>query len=119
MNEVDRTLTTPSNTGGQGANQALEDVYMLSLLMIAIRDGAADWETSLKWWQQVLQERVAKVIELAGEIRTRRMPGWTGEGAGNLDGSWLYSVSIDEMVKQWVKQQSLIPEFRVKNVRSG
>ena len=78
---------------------------MLSLLMVATRDNKVDWETALEWWQRVRQERVAKVIEFAGEIRKRRMPGWTGEGAATLDGKWLYGVDITSMVQEWVQSR--------------
>lgn len=77
---------------------------MLVLLMTATREKRVTWGDSLKWWQEVRQARVAKVIEFAGEIRRRRMPGWTGDGAASLDGDWLYGVDLAGIVEEWLQR---------------
>ena len=91
--------------GGQGANQALEDVHMLALLMAAVRDEQLDWQASLQMWQQTREGRVAKVKELAAEIRARRNPGWTGEGTAKLTSSWLFNVDLPGVVEQWIMNE--------------
>lgn len=94
-------------TGGQGANQALEDVHMLSLLIEAARDKpGVDWKSALQWWQQVRQERVSNVVKIADEIRKRRLPGWTGEGAEAIDSSWLFNVDIPNLVQGWLSKET-------------
>ncbi len=85
----------------QGANQALEDVHMLSLLQGNFEDDKIKWKAALEWWRHVRQERVGKLIEIANEIRRRRDPGWTGEGASTIDTRWLFDVDIPNMVRSW------------------
>ena len=92
-------------TGGQGANQALEDVYTLSLLLVDVRDGRVDWESSVRWWQHMRQERVDKVIDIATEIRRRRKPGWNGQNVASIDSTWLFGIDIRQTVQAWVEQQ--------------
>ncbi|CAL5873018.1 uncharacterized protein PFLUO_LOCUS7287 [Penicillium psychrofluorescens] len=93
-------------TGGQGLNQGLEDVLSLSLILAAIRKKKVQLRNSLDWWQDMRQQRIDRVIELAREISARRRPGWTGENAESIDSSWLFNVDIPQIVKKWEQDQS-------------
>ena len=92
-------------TGGQGANQALEDAYSLCILLTAVRDHRVNWEPSVRWWHSMRQERVDKVIEVATEIRRRRQPGWNGQNVASMDSSWLLGMDVLQTVQAWIDQQ--------------
>ncbi|KAF4953291.1 hypothetical protein FSARC_12431 [Fusarium sarcochroum] len=92
-------------TAGQGVNQAFEDVYTFAgvLGQLKQKDGQG-LSDALDRWQKGRQERVDKVIELNGEINKRRLPKETGVVTKPFDLDWLYSVDLDEAVKQFVAE---------------
>lgn len=90
---------------GQGVNQAFEDVHSLALLVAATNEGTVGWKPALEWWQQYRQARIDRVNGLTDEMNKRRMPGWSGEGAENIDSSWLFGVDVDGDVREWVERR--------------
>ncbi|KAK3671807.1 hypothetical protein LTR78_008352 [Recurvomyces mirabilis] len=94
----DAAHATPP-AAGQGINQGFEDVHSLSLL-IAARKSHDQWVTYLDRWQSFRSERVERVSDLTNQMTKRRVPGWTGEGAGSIDSAWLFEIDIErEMSK--------------------
>ena len=59
----------------------------------------------MQWWQQMRQQRIDQVNQIAAEIRTRRMPGWDGEGAASIDSGWLFRLDLEEAVNHWLEAQ--------------
>lgn len=100
-------------TGGQGANQSIEDVHSLSILLSAVRANKVNLREGLDWWQKMRQSRVDGVNQIAGEIRKRRMPGWTGEGAATIDSGWLFNIDVSKAVNVWVEAQQPVGNERV------
>ncbi|KAM0295920.1 hypothetical protein ACHAPM_010636 [Fusarium culmorum] len=92
-------------SAGQGVNQAFEDVYTFAGVLGQLKEnngkGLSD---TLDRWQKGRQERVDKIIELNNEINKRRMPKVDGVEVETkpFDVDWLYSVDLDEAVKQFV-----------------
>lgn len=118
-------------SSGQGVNQALEDVYTLTLLLTSIAGGStkanghtlSDTKTTpqadrildaLRFWQRMRQKRVDTVTEWAtNSTNVQRLPeaerkklvaeGKIKEGkAGEGDDmSWLYQPQIEEEIRTW------------------
>ncbi|KAM0550708.1 hypothetical protein ACHAPJ_008773 [Fusarium lateritium] len=92
-------------TAGQGVNQAFEDVYTFAGVLGQLKQknghGLSD---ALGRWQKGRQERVDKVIELNAEINKRRLPKETEVETKPFDLDWLYSVDLDDAVKQFVAE---------------
>ena len=93
--------------GGQGANQALEDAYSLSVLIAKGVHASAYWTGALHSWQRMRQDRVDTVVGVAKEIKERRMPGWTGGNVASIDSTWLLSENILGSTEKLLKQFSL------------
>ena len=60
-------------SAGQGVNQAVEDSYMLALVLSKISH-QIPMARALEFWQTFRQERVKKVIELTAQVNARRLP---------------------------------------------
>ncbi|KAM0428661.1 hypothetical protein ACHAQK_011483 [Fusarium lateritium] len=90
-------------TAGQGVNQAFEDVYTFAGVLGQLKEkngqGLSD---ALGRWQTGRQERVDKIIELNNEINKRRMPKEQGVETKPFELDWLYSVDLDQAVKDFV-----------------
>jgi 2-polyprenyl-6-methoxyphenol hydroxylase-like FAD-dependent oxidoreductase len=84
-------------------NQAFEDVYTFAGVLGQLKkknsEGLSD---ALGRWQKGRQERVDKIIELNNEINKRRMPKQADVETKPFGIDWLYSVDLDEMVRQFV-----------------
>lgn len=109
-------------SSGQGVNQALEDVYSLTLLLSGISgprasdtDGSSQSEMleALAFWQQMRQERIDAVFDwTTNGSNVSRLPeaerkrliaeGKVKENQGD-DMSWLYKPVIDEKIEAWIK----------------
>ncbi|KAL6918392.1 hypothetical protein FSHL1_009820 [Fusarium sambucinum] len=89
-------------TAGQGVNQAFEDVYTFAGVLGQLKGKSLS--DTLDRWQKGRQGRVDKIIELNNEINKRRMPKVDGVQVETkpFDVDWLYSVDLDEAVKQFV-----------------
>ncbi|KZZ92851.1 Aromatic-ring hydroxylase-like protein [Moelleriella libera RCEF 2490] len=93
-------------SAGQSINQALEDVYMLALVL-AKRE-QIDLGVALTFWQKYRQERVDQVMELNATIDKRRMP--RVEEAAEIDRKneegfaleWLYGSGFEAEVERWL-----------------
>ncbi|KAF3767985.1 hypothetical protein M406DRAFT_355801 [Cryphonectria parasitica EP155] len=104
-------------TVGQGANQAIEDVYALALLLsklspeVPLDNGAA-------LWQFYRQERVQKILDLTQQMNAKRLPAsekaklppgaiWTDSSSTRGDGGelrWLYNPDLSEEVERWAQE---------------
>ena len=105
-------------TAGQGVNQAFEDVYMMAALLARLSPKIT-LLAALDFWHSSRQDRVDKVLHLTKQMNAKRLPlfeqaklaahdVWRGnpdaEGAGE-DLAWLYGVSLDRAVSDWVTLQ--------------
>ncbi|KAK7746795.1 hypothetical protein SLS53_001983 [Cytospora paraplurivora] len=104
-------------TVGQGANQAIEDVYTLALLLSKLSP-EVPLDKGVALWQSYRQERVEKILDLTQQMNAKRLPEsekaklppgaiWTdasatrGEG-GELD--WLYNADLMGEVERWAQK---------------
>lgn len=104
-------------TVGQGANQAIEDVYALAILLSSLSPELPLHEASVLW-QSYRQKRIDKILELTHQMNAKRLPEsekaklppgviWTdssltrGEG-GEL--SWLYDSDLDYEAHKWIQE---------------
>lgn len=119
--QIDCTQTNVSS--GQGVNQALEDVYSLTLLLTstartqAPSAGQDDDKSNerlleaLEFWQQMRQERIESIFDWVQNYQhVERLPEAERkkrtERANSVKGddmSWLYTPTIDHDVKQWLE----------------
>ena len=113
-------------SSGQGVNQALEDVYSLTLLLCAVdqarpidrhqANGNVDSRPSLlevlSFWHKMRQDRIDAVFDWTTNINNvSRLPeaerkrlyaeGKIKEGQGD-DTSWLFQFDIDKEVDRWL-----------------
>ncbi|KXS96337.1 hypothetical protein AC579_9896 [Pseudocercospora musae] len=120
-------------SSGQGVNQALEDVYSLTLLLVssasvnlssgeAIHDQVHSRPTSLEaldFWQRMRQDRIDAIFEWTTNTNNvSRLPeaerkrlyaeGKIREGQGD-DTRWLFMLDIDKEVKNWLQSQRSAP----------
>lgn len=107
-------------SAGQGVNQALEDVYVLALLLGRLGRANTGAQISdegllrdaLAFWQSYRQERIDRIMLLNKEIDQRRMPmgddvGRAKEGRGRgYDLEWLYKPDFRQVVEDWVQKQT-------------
>lgn len=104
-------------SSGQGVNQALEDVYSLTLLLASVEseDGAADVSLlgALKYWQQMRQDRIDAIFAWTSNTNNvSRLPeadraklfaeGKLKEGQGD-DTRWLFQFDVDKEIGNWLK----------------
>jgi hypothetical protein len=102
---------------GQGANQAMEDGFSISLLMARMADlEGQSWLSWLQKWESMRQERVGKLVELTKQMNNSRLPPeakallkkediWSGEG-GPEAMRWLFVPRIEEWVDNITKHLS-------------
>lgn len=99
-------------SSGQGVNQALEDIYALTM---ALTKGKSRLET-LKFWQEARQTRIDAVFDWAMNVQNvQRMAAVDRErlvvegkmknlkGSEIEDMSWLYVWDIDGQVDKWAE----------------
>ena len=100
-------------TSGQGANQAFEDGFSLAMVL-ARRPESVSFQEGLGWWQDMRQERIAKLLDMTRRLNNMRLPiemqqklakedlwesGGSGEGV-----RWLFVPEIEERVGEWVQE---------------
>lgn len=98
-------------SAGQGINQALEDVYILALLLAQISDKGL-LRDALAFWQSYRQKRIDRIMLLNKEIDQRRMP--IGDDVGRAkeergqgyDLEWLYKPDFRQVVEDWIQKQT-------------
>lgn len=112
-------------SSGQGVNQALEDVYSLTLLLAAASSTSkcddkksssqSEMLETLEFWQQIRQERIDAVFDWTTHgSNVSRLPeaerkrlvaeGKVAENQGD-DMSWLYKPVLDEKINAWVNSR--------------
>ncbi|EGP86316.1 uncharacterized protein MYCGRDRAFT_72725 [Zymoseptoria tritici IPO323] len=112
-------------SSGQGVNQALEDVYSLTLLLAGSRDERgketadsqrADHLAALTFWQRMRQVRIDAVFDwTVNGSNVSRLPeaerqkimaeGKVKEAQGD-DMGWLYRPVLDDAIHNWLKNRS-------------
>ncbi|KXT00590.1 hypothetical protein AC578_3157 [Pseudocercospora eumusae] len=120
-------------SSGQGVNQALEDVYSLTLLLVSsattnLANGVKEdieahsrpsFLEALDFWQRMRQDRIDAVLEWTTNTNNvSRLPeaerkrlygeGKIREGQGD-DTRWLFMFDIDKEVKDWLQSQRSAP----------
>ncbi|KAH0269572.1 salicylate hydroxylase, partial [Aureobasidium melanogenum] len=89
-------------SSGQGINQAVEDVVMLSNLLGKGRSEKKD----LGWWQSFRQDRIEQILLLNARVDRRRLPKVLGSGEQNdeqgFDLDWLYGIDVVAEVEKYV-----------------
>ncbi len=104
----------PPSTG-QGANQAIEDVYVLPLLLGKLGE-KLDLAEALEFWQAFRQERTDRILNLTDLMNNRRLPPaeraklpesavWRGTAEDTEQMSWLYAPNLEKVVNEWVGQR--------------
>ncbi|EME42596.1 FAD binding-domain-containing protein [Dothistroma septosporum NZE10] len=116
-------------SSGQGVNQALEDVYFVTLLLSSLNQTAAGVngtnETAtliqaLTFWQQERQKRIDAIFDYTNNYtNVNRMPEAERKqmlaegkvkvkvkGSDNEDMGWLYQPEIDEKVHAWLESRA-------------
>jgi 2-polyprenyl-6-methoxyphenol hydroxylase-like FAD-dependent oxidoreductase len=111
-------------SSGQGINQALEDVYSLTLLLAATAKSSTTRSSvhileALEYWQRSRQHRVDAVFDWAvnstnvqrlseGERKQLVAEGklnQTPSGSGD-DMSWLYQSTLEDDIRTWIKNHA-------------
>ncbi|KPI35902.1 uncharacterized protein AB675_10426 [Cyphellophora attinorum] len=115
-------------SSGQGVNQTLEDVWVLTRLLALVKQDQASGKTmqqALTFWQEVRQERIDEVYDWAtNATNVSRLPKDEREktliddavkqrekgegqskkvGLGVDDMRWLYVPGWDEVIERWAK----------------
>lgn len=90
-------------SSGQGINQAVEDVVMLSILLGKGRSEKKD----LGWWQGFRQDRIEQILLLNARIDRRRLPKVIGskeqdDDEQGFDLDWLYGIDVVAEVEKYV-----------------
>ncbi|KAF8861501.1 kynurenine 3-monooxygenase [Acephala macrosclerotiorum] len=101
-------------TAGQGASQAFEDVYALSLLLSKLSD-KVKLDDALDFWQQYRMARVDEVLALTNALNVKRLPAeekskmpheiMFNDNGDGLQQMWLFKPNIEEKVLRWVDEQ--------------
>jgi hypothetical protein len=101
-------------SSGQGINQALEDIYSLSLLLTA--SGNNNMLGAFAYWQDMRQKRVDAVFDWAtnntnvqrlSEAERAKLNANNNkpqDGSGPDDMSWLYRPKLEDDVKAWIAE---------------
>ena len=106
-------------SAGQGVNQAVEDSYMLALVLSKI-SLQISISKALGFWQTFRKERVEKVIELTAQVNARRLPLaeqaklppgaiWKDDSSVSGEGGqlrWLYEPDLDQVVASWAEEKA-------------
>ncbi|KUJ16535.1 FAD dependent oxidoreductase [Mollisia scopiformis] len=94
-------------SGGQGANMAFEDVYLVALVLgrLGGKPSGGELERALLGWQRFRQRRVDRVLELNRQMDLRRMPSaGGGEEEEKVDMAemfdWLFNIDFEEAVDE-------------------
>lgn len=106
----------PPSTG-QGANQAIEDAYVLASLLGKLGE-RLDLAEALKFWQAFRQERTDRIVKLTDLMNNRRLSPaeraklpegavWKGSAEDTQQMSWLYSPDLEKVVIEWVGQRGM------------
>ena len=101
-------------TTGQGASQGFEDGFTLAALLANV-SAELPLEKSLRWWKEMREERIDRVIALTLLLNNARLPqvereklspgqAWQSGDAGEL--GWLYNRRIEEDVLEYVRRRS-------------
>ena len=101
---------------GQGAAQALEDVYSLSMLL-SRADSQVKLEAAVDWWQTYRMERTKSVVELTQLLNEKRRPlasqrnpdaYWRAREEGNAQRQhgWLYTPNVHEDTLAWIEREA-------------
>lgn len=112
-------------SSGQGVNQALEDVYSLTLLLTSLHkssgelngaseDSDIEMTTALDFWQSMRQKRLDAIFDwVNGYQNVERLPEADRkkvkvEGKEQIgdDMSWLYRSSLESDIKEWLDAQN-------------
>lgn len=100
-------------TAGQGASQGFEDAFTLAGLLGRLSEKVT-LTGALKWWREMRQERVDKVIELTLQLNNTRLPqkerevlmkGQTWQSGDEGELGWLYNKRIEEDLVEWVESR--------------
>lgn len=102
-------------TAGQGASQAFEDVYSLSLLLARLSE-KVKLDDALVFWERYRMARVDDILALTKKLNVKRLPsaekvkGGAGEVVfrdigGAEQQRWLFEPRIEEMMLKWVDEQ--------------
>ncbi|KAG0648012.1 FAD-dependent monooxygenase atA [Hyphodiscus hymeniophilus] len=102
---------------GQGAAQALEDAYSLSMLL-SRASSQARYAASVEWWQAYRMERTRAVSELTQVLNDKRRPlasqrnpdaDWRGreEGGERRQQGWLYMPNVHEDTLAWIEREEI------------
>jgi 2-polyprenyl-6-methoxyphenol hydroxylase-like FAD-dependent oxidoreductase len=100
---------------GQGAAQAFEDAYSLSLLLSNLSP-QIKFEAGVDWWQQYRMERTKAILVITQIMNEKRLPRakqrnpdreWQGREEGNEleQQGWLYMPKVQEDTLVWVETQ--------------
>ncbi|KAF3914152.1 hypothetical protein AA313_de0208844 [Arthrobotrys entomopaga] len=104
-------------TTGQGANQALEDVYSFAVLMERKSERTTVAE-AVDWWQKMRQERVDRLLELTSKLNNLRMPVeeqkkleageifQVEDGGSGEQWRWLFRPELEKRIDEWCKEHS-------------
>ena len=92
-------------SSGQGINQALEDAYILALLLA--QANKINMQDALNFWQDYRQRRVEKVLSLGNQIELRRMSKEErdkipSKSIQKIELSWLFKPDFKGDVDRWV-----------------
>jgi 2-polyprenyl-6-methoxyphenol hydroxylase-like FAD-dependent oxidoreductase len=100
---------------GQGAAQAFEDSYSLSMLLSRLSP-QVKFEAMVEWWQRYRMERTRTVLELTQILNDKRLPrakqrnpegDWRGRDEGNelQQQGWLYMPKVQEDTLAWIERE--------------
>ncbi|KUJ08978.1 kynurenine 3-monooxygenase [Mollisia scopiformis] len=90
-------------TAGQGASQAFEDVYSLSLLLSKLSD-KVKLDDALDFWQCYRMARVDDVLALTRKLDVKRLP-TEDKAKVPEEVVWLFEPKIEEKMLKWVAEQ--------------
>lgn len=99
---------------GQGAAQAFEDAYSLSLLLSKLSP-QLKFGAALDWWQKYRMGRTKTILELTKKMNEKRVPAENqpnpeldrrGEEENELEKlDWLYVPNVEEDTLAWISKQ--------------
>ena len=102
---------------GQGANQAIEDTYVLASLLGKL-DEELDLAEALKLWQVFRQERMDRIVKFTDMMNNRRLSPaeraklpecavWRGTAEDTEQMSWLYATDLEKVVNEMVGKRGV------------
>jgi 2-polyprenyl-6-methoxyphenol hydroxylase-like FAD-dependent oxidoreductase len=107
-------------TVGQGANQAIEDVCALAILLSKLSP-EVPLDEAARLWQSYRQERIQKILDLTHQMNAKRLPEsekvklppgaiWTDSSLTRGEGGelrWLYDADLSHEAEKWVEELKL------------